>query len=84
MERTEILERLGSVVAQSSAEAIDWTGVDESTELDSFGFDSLSVLDLLFDLEQEFGVTIAPQKMLALDTVGELITLIVEETAGAQ
>ncbi len=83
MDRSEIVRRLGVVIAESSAEEIDWSAVGEPTPLDSFGFDSLSVLDLLFDLEAEFGVEIAAEKMLEMKTVGELVTLLAAGGDGA-
>lgn len=76
--RAGILARLGEVIEESASEDVDWSGVTEATTLDSFGFDSLAVLDLIFDLEQEFGVQIPAETMLRLKTVGELVTFIAE------
>ena len=76
MTRKEILERLGQVVEESSAEEVDWESVTEETTLESFGFDSLAVLDLIFDLEQDFGVTVAAKDILEMKTTGELISFL--------
>jgi acyl carrier protein len=78
MTRAEILERLHSVMEESSVDEVDWADVDESTSIESFGFDSLSVLDLIFDLEQEYGVQIQPEEMPAIKQVGDLVTFLVE------
>lgn len=59
---------------------MDWSTVTEATTVESFGFDSLSVLDLIFDLEQEFGAEVEAKEMLALETVGDLVTLLSERT----
>lgn len=72
MTRSQILEKLGSVMEESAAEGVDWSSVTEATTIESFGFDSLAVLDLIFDLEQEFGVQIPAEDMLSMDTVGNL------------
>jgi acyl carrier protein len=78
MNRAEILQRLRNVMDESSAEEVDWSTVDESTSIESFGFDSLSVLDLIFDLEQEYGVQIQPEEMPAMKQVGDLVTFLAE------
>lgn len=74
MSRADILQRLGSVIEESSAEDVDWSEVTEETSLESFGFDSLSVLDLIFDLDQEFGTELEAPKILEMATVGDLVT----------
>lgn len=74
MQRAEILKRLGTVIEESASEDVDWSDVDETTTLESFGFDSLSVLDLIFDLDQEFGTEIEAAELLKMNTLGDLIT----------
>ncbi len=74
MNRAEILKKLGEVIVDSSATEIDWSGVTENTTLESFGFDSLAVLDLIFDLEDSFGTSIETEDMLAMKTTGDLVT----------
>lgn len=76
MDRVQILAKLGEVITESSTEEIDWSTVDEKTELESFGFDSLSVLDLLFDIESEFDVQIPAEEILQMSTVGEIVSYI--------
>jgi acyl carrier protein len=78
MSRAEILERLGQVVEESSAEDVDWSLVSEATTLESFGFDSLAVLDLIFDLDQEFGAEIEAKDIVGMKTIGDLITFLEE------
>lgn len=72
--RDDIRARLMRVFEETSARAIDASTVTEATPLESFGVDSLVLIDLIFDLEQEFGVKLAAQEMASLRTVGELIT----------
>lgn len=76
--RTGILEGLRAVLEESATEEVDWNEMDEATELSSFGFDSLAVLDLIFDLEQKFGVQIPAETMLKMKTVGDLVSLLEE------
>lgn len=74
MDRQEILKRLGTVIEESSAEDVDWSTVNEDTTLESFGFDSLSVLDLIFDLDQELDTEIEAAEILKMRTIGDMIT----------
>ncbi len=78
MDRRDIFSRIGQVIEDSAIEDVEWAEVTEATEIASFGLDSLAVLDLLFDLEQEFGVEIAAKEILKLPTVGDLVTLLAE------
>lgn len=78
MDRKDILARIGDVIEESAAEEIDWSGVTEETEIAAFGLNSLAVLDLLFDLEEEFGVEVSADDILKMKTTGEMVTLIAD------
>ena len=77
----EILERLGRIIAGSSVEDVDWSKVDETTTIDSLGFDSLAILDLLYDIEQEFGIGIDAKDVVDIRTVGAMAALIADRSA---
>lgn len=74
MTRDEIFRQLGEVIEESSVEDVDWSTVTEEHTLESFGFDSLAVLDLIFDVEAEFGVQLKAEDVLEMKTIGELVT----------
>jgi acyl carrier protein len=60
---------------------IDLKGADAATELSSLGVDSLSLLELMFEIEEKFGVTVdrdAPPPR----TCGELVALLERVAAG--
>ena len=76
MTREEILAALGGIIVEASSEDVDWAQVTEKTDLESFGFDSLAVLDLIFDIEQELSVQIPADEVLTMETVGDLIHFI--------
>jgi len=82
MDRKEILARLGEVIEESAAEEVDWSGVTEETLIESFGLNSLAVLDLLFDLEEAFGVEVSAEDILKMKTTGEMVSLIVDRSTG--
>jgi acyl carrier protein len=56
----------------------DWDQINESTTIESLGFDSLSILDLLYDVETEFGISLDAKKVLSTSTVGEVVNLITQ------
>jgi acyl carrier protein len=80
MDRATILEKLGTVIREGAGSDVDWAAVTESTSLESFGVDSLAVLDLIFDLEDSFDIKIEPKQMLAMKTAGDLVQFIDEQT----
>jgi acyl carrier protein len=73
MTREQIIERLGEVLQESSTSArVDWSSVTEKTEIDALGFDSLTILDLIFDIEEAFGLEVPAEDILSVKTVGSL------------
>jgi len=78
MNRDEINRRLIGVMEEASVEGFDAGTVAETTPLESFGVDSLVMIDLIFDLEQEFGVKMRAEELTSLATVGDLLTFLEE------
>ena len=54
---------------------IELQGADAATELASLGVDSLSLLELMFEIEEKFGVS-AEQDTAPPRSCGELVALI--------
>jgi acyl carrier protein len=73
-----IIIRLRNLLRESSVEDRDWESVDADTTIESLGFDSLTVLDLLYDVEQEFGVVLEAQEVIGAQTMGEIVRLLQE------
>lgn len=74
MSRQEILHRLVNVIANSSSAPIAAAEVSEGTSLLSFGVDSLILIDLIFDIEQEFGVKLAAAELTSMREMGDLVS----------
>lgn len=72
--RPDILKRLVAVIAESASAPVDAADVTEASSLESFGVDSLVLIDLIFDVEQEFGVKLAAEELTAMRTMGDLVS----------
>ncbi len=71
-----IIDKLRDILRDSSAEDRDWDSVDGSTTIESLGIDSLSILDLLYDIDQDFGITLEAAEVIDIGTVGEIAVLL--------
>ena len=78
MSDQEIINRLRDLLRESAVEDRDWDGINAATSVESLGFDSLTVLDLLYDVEQEFGVQLDAKEVIATETLGEIAALLKE------
>lgn len=63
----EILNKLTKIVADYKGEKVDIT---EATTFDDLGFDSLDTVDLMMQVEDEFGIEFSDELQVA--NVGEL------------
>ncbi len=71
-----ILVRLRGVLRDSSVEEHDWDAVVAETPIESLGFDSLTILDVLYDVEEEFGAALDPKQVVKTRTIGEIVALL--------
>ena len=78
---SEILGRLRDVLRDSAIEERDWDAVAPETTIESLGFDSLTILDVLYDVEEEFGIALEPKQVVKTRTVGEMIGLLQQHGA---
>jgi acyl carrier protein len=72
MTQNEIILQLRSLMQKNSQVAVNWNSVDASSAIASLGFDSLSILDLIYDIQQHFKVEFDAEEMARVDTVGKL------------
>ena len=73
MKREEIRERMGKIFKAGSTSELEWNAVGDDATIESLGFDSLTVLDLVFDMEDEFGLQIEAQEILEVKTVAQMV-----------
>ncbi len=73
MNKEEIIEKLKEAMKGSSEVQVDWDSVSEESTIESLGFDSLSILDLIYDVQQLFDVEFEAEAMVGVSTVGSLV-----------
>jgi acyl carrier protein len=81
MTRNEIDRTLRNLMKTSSREKKDWDHLPESTPIASLGFDSLSILDLVYDLQQTFHLEFEAEDLLGIKTVADLLDWLTARTA---
>ncbi len=82
MTREKIMQTLRNIVDQAAVEPVDTENMIEDTTIGELGFDSLSVLDLIYDVQQAFGLDFEVQELVTINSVGELIDFLEEEMKG--
>ncbi len=83
MTRPEIDRALRNLMKSTSREKMDWDRLPESTPIAALGFDSLSILDLVYDLQQTFRIEFEAEEMVGLKTVSDLIDWLAARVAAA-
>jgi acyl carrier protein len=83
MNQDEILDRLRGIVREASVEDVDANGISAATTIESLGFDSLSILDLLYDIEQELDVKVEASDVIKAKTVGDVAELLAKRIGSA-
>ncbi len=71
-----MIGRLREILRDNATEERDWDAIAAETTFESIGIDSLSILDLLYDVEQEFGVHLEGADVIDIRTMGEFIALL--------
>lgn len=76
MSRDEILEKVFKILSKTFARRGKEINFSESTTLAELDVNSTQMIDIVLDLEDEFGVNISDSDMPKLETVGEIVTAI--------
>lgn len=74
-----VTERLLQMASRRSGLEADH--IDRNAALKDLGIDSLGLAEMMFDIDDEFGIEITDEHMASLNTVGDLIDLIEREVA---
>ena len=66
----ETLARIKDLAAKEFS--IDPNGLDPKAPLDTLGIDSLSFIEFMFKVEEEFGVSVSDEDLKAIKTLTDL------------
>jgi acyl carrier protein len=66
----DTLERIRELAAKEFS--IDPGGIDPNAPLDSLGIDSLSFIEFMFKVEEEFGVSVSDEDLKGIKTLSDL------------
>ena len=77
----EIIRQLRDILEESSTTEPDWDNFGRNSTIESLGLDSLTILDLLYDIEEEIGVHLEAKEVLNITTLGELVDLLIKNGA---
>ncbi|TFH18312.1 MAG: acyl carrier protein [Lentisphaerales bacterium] len=76
MTRPEIGEKLRQVMKESVRKELDWQNVTENSRIAELGFDSLSILDLVYDVQQAFAIDFDAEELVGVRTVDDLVSFL--------
>ncbi len=77
----KIIGQLRGILEESATTEPDWESFGPSSTIESLGLDSLTILDLLYDIEEVIGVHLEAKEVLNITTLGELVDLLVANGA---
>jgi acyl carrier protein len=66
----DTLARIKDLAAKEFS--IDAGGLDPAAPLDTLGIDSLSFIEFMFKVEEEFGVSVSDEDLKSIRTLGDL------------
>ena len=63
--------------------SIDPSSLDPQAQLDTLGIDSLSFIEFMFKVEEEFGVSVSDENLKGIKTLADLERHVVDALAAA-
>ncbi len=66
----DTLARIKEMAAKEFS--VDPAGLDPAAPLDSLGIDSLSFIEFMFKIEEEFGVSVSDEDLRSIKTLADL------------
>ena len=66
----DTLARIKEMAAKEFS--IDASGLDPNAPLDTLGVDSLSFIEFMFKIEEEFGVSVSDEDLKSIKTLADL------------
>jgi acyl carrier protein len=76
-----ILGQLRGILEESSTVEPDWSSFGPQSTIESLGLDSLTILDLLYDIEEVIGIHLEAKEVLKVTSVGEIVEMLIAKGA---
>ena len=73
MNRDQITDTLKSLLGKQQKIKIDVNSISEETRIDRIGFDSISILDFMYEVEERFQTRIEVADLVRMEIVRDLI-----------
>lgn len=73
MDRQQITAKMKELLKKQKHLKTDAADIEETVKLDAIGFDSISIMDFMYDVEAEFGVETDIAELVGLETVGDML-----------
>ena len=73
MNREQIIAALKALLGTQQKLKIDVNAITEGTRLDQMGFDSISILDFMYEVESRFNTRIEVADLVRMEVVRDLI-----------
>lgn len=77
----KIILQLRGILEESATTELDWDAISLDTKIESLGLDSLTILDLLYDIEEVIGIHLEAKEVLNITTLGEIVDLLIKNGA---
>ena len=77
MDRQKIIDEMRAIIDADENMDVDVGNVHEDTPVDKIGFDSLSILEFMYEIENRFGVSMEVRDLVEMKVVADMIDFIV-------
>jgi len=81
MERQTIIDGMRAIIDADENIDVDVSTVNEGTQVDKIGFDSLSILEFMYEIENRFNVTMEVSDLVEMKVVSDMIDHIQAKSA---
>jgi acyl carrier protein len=83
MNRDQIIERLRALLSKQKEFKGDINAIHDDTLIDQMGFDSISILDFMYDIEADFNVQTDVADLVKMQKVRDLVDYLAGKLAAA-
>lgn len=71
--RDELRTALAALIASQPDLEADVATIEETTKIEDIGFDSISILDFMYEIEGKFGIELAVRDLVEMVQVKDLL-----------